>query len=149
MKKLSFVLVALAALVLFAGCANGNSNSGSGSGADSNTESDSYDTIQEEAVYVGTLTRGGTTVKYTWTFKTNGTFSGTAIDAHHLELNDGTAPEVYISGTYLGNAAKDGKIKITIKKISKGNSLEDCNDTYERTISNGKFSYGGAELVRQ
>ena len=148
MKKLSFVLVALAALVLFAGCANGNSNSGSGSGADSNTGSDSYDTIQEKAVYKGSSTHGNT-VNYTWTFETNGTFSGTAIDARHLEYNDGTVPEVYISGTYLGNAAKDGKIKITIKKISNGSSLEDCNDTSERTISNGKFSYGSTEFVRQ
>ena len=100
-------------------------------------------------MYVGRMTRGSDTNEYTWTFETDGKFEGTAINVRHLEANDGVEPEVYLSGTYLGNAAKDGKIKITIKKISNGNSLEDCDDTSERTISNGKFSYGGAELVRQ
>ncbi len=143
MKKLSLVLAALAAFVLFAGCANGNSNSNDNNG------SGDYDTTQERAVYVGRMTRGSDTNEYTWTFETDGKFEGTAINVRHLEANDGVEPEVYLSGTYLGNAAKDGKIKITIKKISNGNSLEDCDDTSERTISNGKFSYGGAELVRQ
>lgn len=36
-------------------------------------------------------------MKYTWTFKTDGTWSGTAIDVRHIELNEGREAELYIN----------------------------------------------------
>ena len=142
MKKLSFVLVALAAFVLFAGCANGTENNNNNNGG--------YSTTQEQAVFVGTQSSGGTQVAtYTWTFKTDGTWVGMS-KSHQLPASE-PATE-YLNGTYLGNAAKDGKIKITIKKMFDGTSLADYTGsraTFETTITNGKLSYGGVELTRQ
>ena len=141
MKKLYLVLVALAAFVLFAGCANGN---------DSNNNNGDYSTAQERAVYVGTQSSGGTQVAtLTWTFEANGTWSGTSKSSALPASEPATQ---YIKGNYLGNAAKDGKIKITIKKMFDGTSLNDYNGsnaTFETTISGGKFSYAGLELTRQ
>ena len=141
MKKLYLVLVALAAFVLFAGCANGN---------DSNNNNGDYSTAQERAVYVGTQSSGGTQVAtITWTFEANGTWSGTSKSSALPASEPATQ---YINGTYLGNAAKDGKVKITIKKMFDGTSLADYTGsraTFETTITNGKLSYGGVELTRQ
>ena len=142
MKKFSFVLVALAAFVLFPGCANGTENTNNNNGG--------YSATQEQAVFVGTQSSGGTQVAtITWTFEANGTWSGTSKSSALPASEPATQ---YIKGNYLDNAAKDGKIKITIKKMFDGTSLADYTGsraTFETTITNGKLSYGGVELTRQ
>lgn len=143
MKKLRTILSVVAGLFVtfaFAGCKNPDSTGGNSS------------SMQTRAVYQGTYEsdNGGSkfTVTRRITFEADGTF--TVHDESSLYDAD------VATGTYTGNAAVDGTITATVKKIYGIGGLVDYTDddaTTNITISNGKFtvSMNGdtAEYTRQ
>ena len=144
MKKLSLVLAALAAFVLFAGCDLINAA----------MEDSKYDKC-ENALYIGYKTENGTTEKWTWKFEENEYCYLRKIDNSKYDNYETTTD--YIKAKHKGSAAKDGTVKITIKKTRQPNGnggyvLTDNNvseNEFEITISGGKFTYDGIEYTRQ
>ena len=127
MKKLSLVLAALAAFVLFAGCKN----------------TPEAPVVQERAVFVYEPTDSLSKCEK-WTFEDDGTYM--------MEDYDSSSTDKWHSGTYTGNASKDGTITITTLKIYRNGVPEDYteDDAIEDIeITDGKFTYGDKVFTRQ
>ena len=135
MRKVSILSLWLAAFLIavcFIGCSNGNS---SDDPADGNTTSSS------EITYTGSYS----SINYSFVFTNEGNFTvSSAYNAYALETD--------YTGTYTGDASKDGSVEITILKERVGRELQDyagSDATQELTITNGKFTFDGTEFTRQ
>lgn len=119
MTKLFAVLAAMALALSFSACSSGSDSS------------DDDDETQEYAKYVYKfeIPGMGSTDGGTFEFRPDGTCT--------MEIKDNSP----MDGTYTGNAARDGTIKITLNGIPDGGQ--------EVTISGGSFSYNfGGTLMK-
>ena len=128
MKKLSLVLAAFAAFMLFAGCKN----------------TPEAPVVQERAVFVYEPTDSSIKCEK-WTFEDDGTYMMVSYDS--------SSTYKWHSGTYTGNAAKDGTITITTLKLynSNGDAVDYTDDDAieDIVITDGKFTYGDKVFTRQ
>lgn len=144
MKKLSLILAALAAFVLFSGCALINAA----------LEDSKYEKC-ENAVFIGYKTVNGDSEKWTWTFEENEYCYLRKIE--YTQYDNFENPIDFIKAKHKGSAAKDGTVKITIKKTRQPNGTggywlydyDGPDKEFEITISDGKFTYDGIEYTRQ
>ncbi len=119
-KKILFIMAALAATLAFVSCSSGDDDDDDG------------------VVAVYKYSEHGLSLKITcWD---DGTWE-------FIEDASGATPEM--SGTYSGDPSKDGDVKITVKKEYKGGEMVDVNEDYTLIIKNGSFEFDGATFTRQ
>lgn len=146
MRKVSILLLWFAAFLMavcFIGCSNGNNSDDSAeeSATENSTSSDNTTSSTSAITFKGT----DSSLNYTFVFSADGKFSVTsAINSYAVEYD--------YTGTYTGDASKDGTVVLTILKHRVGRNLEDyigSEATRELAIANGKFTFEGTEYTRQ
>jgi len=125
MKKLALVFMAAFLAVSFIAC---SPSSGNNAGENEN--------VQHEAVYKYTEDDWAAII----TFKTDGTYICTT----QYYNDDGSLQKEVTegSGTYTGDASKDGEISLTYEQDDK-----EITETY--TIKDGSFKMGQITFIRQ
>ena len=151
MKKLSKITLLLAALFLtmtLAACSKGSSSSEDEPSKTEPTETQNTDNTQTADSITYTATSdSNSSVNYKFIFTTDGKFTNSSAYNSYAE-------EIEYSGTYTGDASKDGTVEITILKQRKDHNgnMEDYTGseaTQNLTISSRKFTFNGDEYTRQ